>query len=251
MDIPSLFAFFDGVKVLPPAGAMPTVEIVLRWIHFVAGIAWIGLLYFFNLVNVPFMKQVDAAAKPKVFQHLTLPALWYFRWGAVLTVLAGFLYWMVLVMREARAAVDGPASPAMAIVSFLLIWTVAWAVEAALVLNNKGALNNGSVLAGAVFVIVVAASWTFLTMNSNGWEGHRTLSIGIGGGLGWMMMLNVWGIIWRHNKKVITGTLAGSPPSNAADLGRQAFLASRTNAWLSLPMLFFMAASSHYTFLVQ
>ena len=52
---------------------MPTItgkeatQLILRWFHFIAGITWIGLLYFFNIVNVPFMKQVDAAAKPKIF----------------------------------------------------------------------------------------------------------------------------------------------------------------------------------------
>jgi uncharacterized membrane protein len=58
--------------------------------------------------------------------------------------------------------------------------------------------------------------------------------------------MNVWGIIWRNNKKVIQGTLAGSPPPDAAVLARQAFLASRTNFYLSVPMLFFMASSYHY-----
>jgi len=61
-----------------------------------------------------------------------------------------------------------------------------------------------------------------------------------------IMLLNVWGIIWRNNKKIINGALAGTPPADAAALARQAFLASRTNAWLSIPMLFFMAAASHY-----
>ncbi|HTE91675.1 MAG TPA: urate hydroxylase PuuD, partial [Terriglobales bacterium] len=77
----------------------------------------------------------------------------------------------------------------------------------------------------------------------------HVLSIGIGGGFGFIMLFNVWGIIWPNNKKVIQGTLAGSPPANAAILARQAFLASRSNAFLSVPMLFFMAASSHYTIL--
>ena len=63
------------------------------------------------------------------------------------------------------------------------------------------------------------------------------------------MLLNVWGIIWRNNKKVIQRTLAGSPPADAAVLARQAFLASRTNFYLSVPMLFFMAASYHYVIL--
>ena len=55
------------------------------------------------------------------------------------------------------------------------------------------------------------------------------------------MMLNVWGIIWPANKRIIGG-LQGGPPA-APELARQAFIASRTNAWLSLPMLLLMATS--------
>ena len=96
----------------------------------------------------------------------------------------------------------------------------------------------------------------FLHFNEHGWESNRLLSIGIGGGLGWVMMMNVWGIIWRINKKVIhwTREFARSgtaiPPESAA-LARMAFLASRANAWLSIPMLFFMGAASHYPMFVR
>ena len=62
-------------------------RIVLRWAHFVAGITWIGLLYFFNLVNVPVQKALDPETKKKVNPDLLGRALWYFRWGAVVTVL--------------------------------------------------------------------------------------------------------------------------------------------------------------------
>jgi hypothetical protein len=71
--------------------------------------------------------------------------------------------------------------------------------------------------------------------------GNQTLSIGIGGALGLIMLLNVWGIIWPAQKRIIAATAAGTPPDAA--LARRAFLASRTNAWLSLPMLFFMGTS--------
>jgi uncharacterized membrane protein len=69
--------------------------------------------------------------------------------------------------------------------------------------------------------------------------------------MGLLMMLNVWGIIWRLNKKIINwnrdfkNNATPIPPESAA-MARMAFLASRTNAWLSLPMLFFMGAASHY-----
>jgi uncharacterized membrane protein len=53
-------------------------------------------------------------------------------------------------------------------------------------------------------------------------------------------------VIWPNNKKIIRGTLAGALPANAAVLARQAFLASRTNFYRSIPLLFFMGAASHY-----
>ncbi len=239
MALPSLLAL--AAPVMLPQDANTNILMLLRWLHFLAGITWIGLLYFFNLVNVPFMKQVDAGMKPKVFEHLTGPALWWFRWGAVVTVLAGVTYWMMIGSTDAS---NGAASPGTAFGSFFAIWIAVFAIE--YVLIKMVGLNKGPVLAAIMAVLVAAAGWLFLSLNSHGWESNRMLSIGIGGGMGLVMLLNVWGIIWPNNKKVIQGTLAGSPPADAATLGRQAFLASRTNAWLSIPMLFFMAAASHY-----
>src|SRR5919201_6927162 len=97
-EIPAFFAL-----ALQPTGGDqswihgPTVtelaRIFLRWAHFVAGITWIGILYFFNLVNVPLMKKLDGPTKGKVIPELMPRALWYFRWGAVVTVLVGFAYY--------------------------------------------------------------------------------------------------------------------------------------------------------------
>src|SRR5436190_13312160 len=70
---------------------------LLRWIHFVAGIMWIGLLYFFNLVSVPVMKELDPVTRGKVVPSLMLRALWWFRVSAVVTVLAGLIYWGSIV----------------------------------------------------------------------------------------------------------------------------------------------------------
>lgn len=76
----------------------PEVLIGLRWIHFVAGITWIGLLYWFNLVNVPFQTQLEAALKPQVNPPLFSRTLFWFRHTAWVTVGAGLLliyglYW--------------------------------------------------------------------------------------------------------------------------------------------------------------
>src|SRR6267378_1567651 len=72
-----------------PVGGGEPEQIVLRWLHFVAGIIWVGLLYFFNLVNAPAMKALDAATRGKVVPVLMPKALWRFRRGAVVTSLAG------------------------------------------------------------------------------------------------------------------------------------------------------------------
>ena len=79
--------------VMPTHTGTEALAFMLRWVHLLAGITWVGLLYFFNLVNVPFMKQLDAASKPKILQYMTMPALQLFRWSAMLTVFVGFWYW--------------------------------------------------------------------------------------------------------------------------------------------------------------
>ncbi|MFZ0787014.1 MAG: hypothetical protein WAM67_14590, partial [Candidatus Acidiferrales bacterium] len=68
-----------------PQSPVANEEIVLRWIHIVSGILWIGLLYFFNLVATPTMKALDAPARGKVFPPLMERAMWWFRWSAVVT----------------------------------------------------------------------------------------------------------------------------------------------------------------------
>jgi len=219
-----------------------------RWIHFMAGIAWIGLLYFFNLVNVPFMKELDPATKAKVVPTLMPRALWWFRMSAVVTVLAGLLYFGNIVAVDARNG-GGSSGPVMG--SFFAIWTVTWALMYVILIPGKGLLDQWPVLAILDITFVGVAAWLFLNLNSHGWESNRLLSIGIGGGIGWMMLLNVWGVIWRIQKRIIQWTkesaATGNPmPEKSKSMMRMAFLVSRTNAFLSLPLLFFMGAASHY-----
>ena len=228
--------------VMPTITGAEATQLILRFFHFIAGIAWVGLLYFFNLINVPFMKTVDAPAKPKIFENLTLPALNWFRWSALVTVFVGFWYWgQFLVAPDAHR--DG-GSAGMTIGLFLLIWIVVfWLIYFVIKLMTP----SGYVLGAIVAVLVYAAGWLFVHYTPVGGEDNHVLAIGIGGGMGIVMMFNVWGIIWPNNKKIIRGTLAGTPPANAAALARQAFLASRTNFFLSVPLLFYMAAASHFS----
>ena len=231
-----------------PSDVNTNLLMLFRWLHFIGGITWIGLLYFFNLVNVPFMKGLDPATKVKVLPDLMSRALWWFRWASVLTVLMGLAYFGSIVGPDAR---NGGGSPGPVFGTFFAIWTITWALMYACQIPGKGVLDKGPVLAVIYIVIVTAASCLFLRLNNHGWESNRLLAIGVGGGIGWMMMLNVWGVIWRIQKKIIQWTAAnaadGTPmPDKAKAMARQAFLMSRTNFWLSFPMLFLMGAASHY-----
>lgn len=162
------------------AGEADWVGLIVRWIHFLAGITWIGLLYFFNLINAAFLKSLDGPTKNVVIPKLMPAALNWFRHGATVTVLAGIALYLYLY--------------------------------------SKG--------------------------------GTGAIALGIGGLLGIIMMANVHAIIWPNQKKIIAAVAAaaqGTPaPADMAQWGRTALLASRVNFMLSIPMLFFMGAGSHF-----
>ena len=159
-------------------------ELLLRWLHFLAGITWIGLLYYFNFVQGPFMAEADATTKSAATQKLVPRALWWFRWSALLTFLSG-------------AAIIGK--------------------------RVGGSVN---------------------------WSDPWTITIFTGALFGTVMLINVWGVIWRKQKIVIASAMAAASggQANAAvpAAARRAFLASRTNVLFSIPMLFFMGAATHH-----
>jgi len=239
---------FVVAEVTLPSNFNTNLLMMFRWFHIIAGIAWVGLLYFFNLVNTAFMKELDSATRGKVLPPLLSRTAWWFRWASVVTVITGLAYWGNIVASDAQSAGTTSGTP---MASFFLIWTVAWAVLYACVIPGKGPLDNVLILVILYAVVVTAASWLFLRFNNHGWESNRLLAIGIGGGMGWLMMLNVWGIVWRAQKRLINWTrdnaTNGTPiPERAQYLSRQAFLVGRANFVLSFAMLFFMAAASHY-----
>ncbi len=227
---------------LPTITGPEAMALIIRWLHIVAGILWVGFLYFFNLINIPFMKQVDPVVKPKIFQTLTLPVLNWFRWSSLLTVFLGGWYFGEFLIGPDAKLQGGGAGATMGL--FLLLWIAVWAI---LFFVIKKLNPNGYVLGILTTILVYAAGWLFVHRTPVGADDNHVLSIGIGGGMGIVMLFNVWGIIWPMNKKIIRGTLAGTPPANAAAMARQAFLASRTNFFLSVPLLFYMAAASHFS----
>ncbi|HEY0404278.1 MAG TPA: urate hydroxylase PuuD [Pyrinomonadaceae bacterium] len=233
-----------------PGNATAFIRALLRWGHFVAGITWIGMLYFFNVVNVPLQKELDADTKKKVNPGLLSRSLWYFRWGAVLTVLTGLTYYAMYVLAvEARNA---GTSAWLNLGIWLLIVLVAYALLYSLY-NVSALTKDGRVLAVviAILVLIMSGVIVFIMSNAGGapdrngettYLGNESISIGVGGGLGILMLLNVWGIIWRVQKRAIAA-FRGEGTAPSPEEMRKAFLASRTNAWLSLPLLFLMGVS--------
>ena len=170
-----------GVFMVGWGADMDYVGMLLRWTHFLAGITWIGLLYFFNLINAGFLKSLDGPTKNVVIPKLMPSALNWFRHGATVTVLAGLALYFYMY--------------------------------------SKG--------------------------------GTGAIALGIGGLLGIIMLVNVHAIIWPNQQKIIAAVSKtakdGTPaPAEMAGWGRTALLASRVNFMLSIPMLFFMGAGSHF-----
>ena len=77
--------------------SMQGVEFLLRWFHFLAGITWIGMLYYFNFVQTPFFgTELGGTARGPMVRGLLPNALWWFRWGAMFTFLTG---WLIILMK--------------------------------------------------------------------------------------------------------------------------------------------------------
>ena len=144
-----------------------TDQAFFRSFHILFGIAWIGLLYYFNFVQGEYVKIADPDAKADVFKKLAPNALWWFRWAALFTFLTGVILLHQIYVRIGTEII-------------------------------------------------------------------------LGATMGTIMMLNVWGIIWR-NQKIVLGMKEG----DAAAAGAKAGLASRTNTLFSVPMLMYMVYSVH------
>jgi uncharacterized membrane protein len=105
--------------------------IVVRWIHFVAGITWIGLLYFFNFVNVRTMASLDAAARPAYVTTMLPRALAWFRHSAWVTVLAGLvliygLYWSHGDFLDSNGAKTIGTGMVLGLIMLGNVWSLIW-----------------------------------------------------------------------------------------------------------------------------
>src|SRR5687768_7216316 len=199
--IPISLAMFQDVFNATDGAAIA--RIALRWFHFVAGVLWIGLLYFFNLVNVPVQKGLDADTKKKVNPDLLGRALWWFRWGAVVTVFVGLTYFAMYILKPDITNAFALGGATINIWYVLFIWLlypiVLFAIEFLIIKKVPALTKDGRVFAIVIFLLValftyglVAFFTSALTVGTESYASNKSYSIGIGGAYGILMMLNVW-----------------------------------------------------------
>ena len=101
------------------------VEFFFRYFHVLAGIVWIGMLYYFNFVQTEYFKEAEAGAKSDAMAKLAPRALWWFRWGAMLTFLTGaYLFHKIGALGTAMPAIWVGALAGTFM--FLNVWLVIW-----------------------------------------------------------------------------------------------------------------------------
>ena len=243
------------------AFAADWVNLLLRWAHLVAGIAWIGTSFYFIALDLSLRRRDDApegvtgtaweahgggfyrvekyaVAPPALPEHLT-----WFRWEAYLTWLTGFALLVVQFYVDAPAwLVDAAVMPLgtwQAIAISVASLAAGWVVYTVLCRSKVGA--NAVVLAGAVLVLFVVATWGYTQVFS-----ARAALVHAGALIGTIMAFNVFMVIIPNQKKVVASLLAGEAPD--PHLGDVAKQRSLHNTYLTLPVLLLMV-SGHYPML--
>jgi len=119
------------------------ISYLFRWIHFFAGVAWIGLLYYFNFVQTEYFKETDAAAKSSAISKLVPRALWWFRWGAMLTFLSGLALAGYMASAINYYIVVGML---LGTLMFLNVWLIIWPNQQTVIASNNQVIGGGEAL---------------------------------------------------------------------------------------------------------
>lgn len=208
--------------------------LAVRWIHVIAGVLWIGLLYFFNWVNSAFAPTMDAETKKKVVPELMPRALYWFRWGAAFTWVAGVLL-LFMVYYHGAYLLENGAKPGAgdwlpAFIGLLVGFVVYDLLFKALAKQHAVAVVIWGVLA-------VAFAWYCREMAG---FSMRAMYIHVGALFGTSMAANVWMRIWPAQKRIITAIKNGQAPDPAD--GALAGLRSKHNTYMSVPLLLLMVS---------
>jgi uncharacterized membrane protein len=211
-------------------------NLVFRWLHVLAGVMWIGHLWFFNFVNGPLAKTYDADSKKKVVPELMPRALYWFRWGAAYTFFTGILLLgVVYYMGGALVPEGGKIEAGVGAGIGLGLLVVAFAIYDAL----WKAMAKQEMAGAAISFVLTAAIAFGLAMVFAG----RAVFIHIGAMFGTIMAANVWMRIWPNQRKIIAAIKDGKAPDAA--LVATAGLRSKHNTYMSMPLIFLML-SNHY-----
>jgi uncharacterized membrane protein len=205
-------------------------ESLFRWIHVVAGIVWIGHLYFFNWVNSQFEPTLDAEQKKKVIPELRPRALYWFRWGAAFTWVTGVLL-LFMVYYHGGFLMEGGADVGFGAILMILVTFTAFLLYDYLtkVITDAQMQFWAGVIAAGIFVFLA----DFL-----GGFSYRAYAIHLGAMFGTAMAFNVWFRIWPNQQKIITAIKNGQPPDPA--MVALAGARSKHNTYMSVPLVFMM-----------
>ena len=209
-------------------------ELVIRWIHILAGVMWIGHLWFFNFVNANFAPTMDAEAKKKVVPQLMPRALYWFRWGAAWTWGTGLLLlFMVYYNNRWGNLLEGQQQvTAMSWLPAFVGLLVGFALYD-LLFKALAKQHNVAVVLWGLAAVVYGAVLIEVSHFS-----QRAAYIHVGALFGTTMAANVWMRIWPAQKRIITAVKEGRTPE-AADPA-VAGLRSKHNTYMSVPLLLCM-----------
>jgi uncharacterized membrane protein len=234
------------------------VDFALRWLHVIAGIAWIGSSFYFVHLDSSLQRrdglpdgaggeawQVHGGGFYHMVKYLVAPArmpdqLTWFKWEAYTTWISGFFLLVVLYYASAELYLVDPlafANPVwVAVAVSLALLILGWIVYDVLCRSPLGASEAG--LSAAGFVFLVALAWLCTQLFSG-----RGAYMQMGALIGTIMVANVFFVIIPNQKKVVAALLSGQKPDPA--LGEQAKQRSMHNNYLTLPVVFLMI-SNHY-----
>ena len=225
---------------------MELIHPIFKWLHVIAGIMWIGLLYFFNFVNTAFAPTMDGETKKKVVPELMPRALYWFRMGAAWTwgtgiVLLYVIYWAGGMMPSNFTSdpVTGESANMFIHILLLLTFVAVFLYDA---IYKSPLASNIRVVTVLSFVLITA--YVFAMQTLGGFE-YRAVNIHLGAMFGTIMAFNVWFRIWPAQKKIIAAIKNGDAPDG--QLLALAGLRSKHNTYMSVPLIWTMHNQHHVT----
>ena len=214
---------------------------VAKWLHIIAGITWIGLLYFFNFINGHVAAKMDGDTKKQVFPELMPRTLFWFRWGAAWTWITGIVLLYVIFWAGSLSIGESVGNNMfdadtevtmwahiMLLVTFLAVFVYDFLYKSALAKNVRLVTIISLLLIFGVEYLMIHC----------GQFGYRAFNIHIGAMFGTMMAFNVWFRIWPAQQKIIAAIRDGEAPDG--DLVALAGLRSKHNTYLSVPLIWTM-----------